>query len=285
MNAKDYISSGLLEAYVLGSLSEPEAEQVAGAICRFPEVASEIAALEQMLFRSAEHDAVPPPPDMQDRIWAAIESSGATDSAEYTELPPPAMEQPRPVVMPLPGTTRPIGSWIRAAALALLVCSVAANILLWTGRQAEERKSEAMAQQIDGMRREQEQLASRLDRYSKEAQMAAQTEMMPVALRSTQPGHPMAATMYWHQAAEEAFVSVQMLPPPPEGMQYQLWAIAGGKPLSIGMLENEVALHGGMQKVPARVASAQAFAVSLEKAGGNEVPTADKIYLMGKMPG
>jgi hypothetical protein len=36
--------------------------------------------------------------------------------------------------------------------------------------------------------------------------------------------------------------------------------------------------------VPKAVAAGQAFAVSLEKAGGNPAPTADKIYLLGKMP-
>jgi hypothetical protein len=32
------------------------------------------------------------------------------------------------------------------------------------------------------------------------------------------------------------------------------------------------------------VPAGEAFAISLEKAGGSEAPTPDKIYLMGKMP-
>jgi anti-sigma-K factor RskA len=98
------------------------------------------------------------------------------------------------------------------------------------------------------------------------------------------PGHAMAATMYWHKAKAEAYVSVKKLPPPPEGMQYQIWAIADGKPVNIGMLDTEVAAAGGMQKVPMPVPAGEAFAISLEKAGGSEAPTPDKIYLMGKMP-
>ena len=114
--------------------------------------------------------------------------------------------------------------------------------------------------------------------------MAAQTDMQPIAMRSMQAGHPMAATFYWDKAKSEAYVSVQKLPPPPEGMQYQLWAIADGKPVSIGMLATEVAVNGGMQKVPMAVPAGQAFALSLEKEGGSPSPTPDKIFLMGKTP-
>ena len=50
------------------------------------------------------------------------------------------------------------------------------------------------------------------------------------------------------------------------------------------MLRSEGALSSGMQKVPKAIATSQAFAVSLEKAGGVPSPTADKIFLLGKMP-
>jgi anti-sigma-K factor RskA len=134
------------------------------------------------------------------------------------------------------------------------------------------------------MNSRQQSLAASLRRYQEEADMAAQPGMLPVAMRSTRPDHPMAATMYWNKASGAAYVSVQKLPPPPQGMQYQLWAIADGKPVSIGMLENDVAVNGGMQKVPQAVTAGQAFAVSLEQAGGKPAPTPDQIFLLGKMP-
>jgi anti-sigma-K factor RskA len=156
--------------------------------------------------------------------------------------------------------------------------------MLWSGRNNDQREVATLRQKVDTMSLQQQGLTANLNRYKEEAEMAAQPGMLPVAMRSMQPGHSMAATFYWDKAKSEAYVSVQKLPPPPEGMQYQLWAIVDGTPVSIGMLETDVTVNGGMQKVPAAVPAGQAFAVSLEKAGGSLTPTPDKIFLMGKTP-
>jgi anti-sigma-K factor RskA len=156
--------------------------------------------------------------------------------------------------------------------------------MLWSGRSRDRQEIAAIESRLNDVAAREQTLTASVNRYRKEAEMAARTDIQAVAMRSTQPDNPMAATFYWNKSKGEAYVSVQKLPPPPEGMQYQLWAIAGGKPVSIGMLENETAVNGGMQKVPAAVSDGQAFAVSLEKAGGSPAPTAERIYLLGKMP-
>ena len=286
MNAQDYISSGLLEAYVLGSLPLAESEQVAGAMCRFEEVAAEIAAIEALLIQSAEQEAIAPPAGMEDKIWAAIQAStGDIATAEPVHAPIPLLEKKAPVVIPLQGKTQSSDfSWARAAVWLILAGSLVANYMIWDARKEDRKQLAVMGQKMDTMNRRQQALAVSLDRYRQEAEMASEPGTMPVAMRSMLPGHPMAATIYWNKANSEAYVSVQKLPPAPDGMQYQLWAIADGKPVSIGMLDNDVVVKGGMQKVPQAVTSGQAFAVSLEKAGGNPTPTPDKIFLMGKMP-
>lgn len=289
MNAQDYISSGLLEAYVLGSLNLTESEQVAGAMCRFPDVREEVARLEAAILKAAEADAIAPPPGLENDIWAAIQSSGISP---ITAIPQPAptnaaapVDGHSPKIIAL-GDNRPKrqASWALAAALVALVGSAAINFMQWNSSKAGRQELASLHSRMDEMDAHQRQLAVSLDRYKHEAEMMAQPGIMPVPMLSTQAGHPMAATIYWDKAKGEAYVSVQKLPPPPPGMQYQLWAIAGGKPVDIGMLENEVAASGGMQRVPKAVMAGEAFAVSLEKAGGNPTPTADKIYLMGKMP-
>jgi anti-sigma-K factor RskA len=289
VNAQDYLSSGLLEAYVLGGLSLTESEQVAGAMCRFPEVAAEIARLEADILAGAEQDAVAPPAGLEDKIWAAIQSSGTVQKPADTQATAPiapAVEKQPTKVIAFEGSQarRDSSSWIRAAIWLALAGSVVTNFMLWSGRSSDRQEVASMQRRVDDMSTSQQKLTASLDRYKHEADMMAQPGMMPVPMLSTQPGHPMAATIYWDKAKSEAYVSVQKLPPPPAGMQYQLWAIADGKPVDIGMLDNEVAMSGGMQKVPKTVVSGQAFAVSLEKAGGNATPTADKIFLLGKMP-
>lgn len=294
MNAQDYISSGLLEAYVLGSLPDSEKELVLGAMCRFQEVKDEVAILESVLFAAAQEDAVAPPPALEASIWAAIEKAPTAEatnnqgeplskniSLEVNSKNKGEMEASKS--MPLSGKSG-LGNWARAAVWIALVGSLVGNYSLWTGRNEDRKEVAVMQQKMQGMEAEQTALNTKISRYTHEAEMAAQPGIQPVVMSTTQPDHPMAVTIYWDKSAQEGFVSVQKLPPAPEGMQYQLWAIADGKPKSIGMLDNSVAENGGMQKVPDAIISAQAFAVSLEKEGGNENPTPGKICVMGKVP-
>lgn len=274
---------------MLGALDLTESEQVAGAICRFPEVAQEVARLEADMLRAAEEEAVKPPAGLADKIWAAIEARGG--HTQTIDLAPPAIV---PVknrkwhhkVIPFAGSQvrKRYIMWAQAAALIVLLGSVAFNVMLLSDRSNQRHELALLQHKMDEMSGNQQQLSASLNRYKHEADMMAQPGMMPVPMRSMLPGHPMAATMYWDKTKHEAYVSVQKLPPPPTGMQYQLWAIADGKPVDIGMLDNEIVANGGMQKVPKAVMAGQAFAVSLEKAGGNPAPTPDKIYLMGKLP-
>ena len=60
---------------------------------------------------------------------------------------------------------------------------------------------------------------------------------------------------------------------PPKGMQYQLWVIKGDKPVDMGMIPNDMVEEGGMMKMNKTTQDGQAFAISLEKEGGNPTPT------------
>ena len=70
------------------------------------------------------------------------------------------------------------------------------------------------------------------------------------------------------------------MPQPQAGQQYQLWAIVDGKPVDAGMVEIDPgkALHR-MKNIP----KAEAFAITLEKAGGSPTPTLTAMFVMGKV--
>ena len=64
------------------------------------------------------------------------------------------------------------------------------------------------------------------------------------------------------------------MPMPEKGKQYQLWVIQDGKPVSMGVIDNNLVANAGMMyKIPMQVKGGQAFAISLEKEGGNPTPT------------
>ena len=60
MDIKSYIESGILEQYVIGTLSPSEMAEVEKNINLYPEIANEIKAIEITLEAYARHQGVPP---------------------------------------------------------------------------------------------------------------------------------------------------------------------------------------------------------------------------------
>lgn len=71
MKINEYIESGILESYVLGSASKEEAEELLFLKRKYPEISDALLELEIDLERIADHMAITPPP----AIWLKIEDS------------------------------------------------------------------------------------------------------------------------------------------------------------------------------------------------------------------
>lgn len=68
MKINEYIESGVLEAYVLGSASETEILELLELKTKHPEIGDALYELEADLERIAEHMAITPPPYIWDQI-------------------------------------------------------------------------------------------------------------------------------------------------------------------------------------------------------------------------
>jgi len=89
--------------------------------------------------------------------------------------------------------------------------------------------------------------------------------------------HPdLLADVYWH-TSKKVFLEIKNLPSAPAGHQYQLWAIVEGKPVDMGMYTGKE-----VQEMKS-VDKAEAFAITLEKEGGNTTPTMEELYVMGSI--
>ena len=92
------------------------------------------------------------------------------------------------------------------------------------------------------------------------------------------------ATVLWDTTSKDVYLVVNNLPQPASDKQYQLWALLNGKPIDVGMIDNDVFI--GQKKLLLRmknVSGAQAFAITLEKKGGSEKPTMENMYVMGNL--
>lgn len=274
MNIKEYIESGILEAYALGALSREEAVEVETTVARYPELEAELRSVEAAMEQYAMANATTPPPALQDKIWNSIQAQGPVKEAAAEP------QKPRSATMPFEPEYRRAPKWRYAAIWAALIGSTVLNIVLFTqGKKARENEL-ALGNEMRDMRVQQQQLAQAVEAYAKAKDMMADTAMQTIVMHTVVKGHPMAATMYWGKGDGAAYVAMNALPKPPQGKQYQLWVIQNGKPVSMGVLPSDMANTPGVKKVDMTVMQAEAFAISLEVEGGNATPT--EVYVMGK---
>lgn len=275
MNIKEYIESGNLEAYALGSLSPDEAGKVAENLSDNAELRKELALIEKTMLLFACSFAPALPANFADKVW-----QDTSRKVENTTTPNTSSTDK---TIPFhPKIERQPFAWKYAATWVALSGSVALNMMLWNNNKKTEVQYVAMLQKLDTLQTQQQQLTSLIDGYQKAKNMMADTAMKTIVMHTMLKGHPMAATLYWSKEKSEAYVSVDGMPPPPPGMQYQLWAIQNGKPVDMGVLPNNMANTPDIRKIDIKVSSGEAFAISLEKEGGSPTPTMQNIYVMGK---
>ncbi len=86
------------------------------------------------------------------------------------------------------------------------------------------------------------------------------------------------ANVFWNTKTNAVFISVDNLPEPPAGHQYQLWAIKPGQaPIDAGIFDHNKLV----QELKIIRGEVQAFAVTLEKEGGSPIASVDQTYVKG----
>jgi anti-sigma-K factor RskA len=258
---EEIISSGLLELYALGQLSETEQSEVEALLQRDPSVREELNQIELSLEAFAQAQAIPVAPSVKDKLLQSIQS-GETSQAAHTPAPVVSMQR---------------GPWklIAAASWLLLAGSV---FLTWQYRNqaqtAETEKENTRSQLIA--------LQSENSTMKQDMQVIQSKYSEPVYLKGLEAAPDAAAKIFWMKNTGEVYIDPSNLPETPKGMEYQLWAIVDGQPVDAGMIiTTESQKKYRIQKMKS-FGKVDAFAVTLETAGGNPSPKGT-MYVMGKM--
>jgi anti-sigma-K factor RskA len=264
MSAEELIRSGLLEAHVLGQTTPEEARLVERMRASDPAVRAELEAIEIALEEEAMRSAVAPPPAVKNAVLDRIAAEGA---------------RPATPVIPIERPREHRFNWAVAASVAALLLSAVINFMQY--RELRNVRSELARLENDRSVLAQELQVQRasLERSNQELAVLTAPQMRMVTLNGVGKAEGAKARIYWDKDAAAVHMHTLKLDAPPEGMQYQLWALVDGKPVDAGMMglgpEGE-----GLQRMK-DVPEAQAFAVTLERAGGSPVPTLEAMVLMG----
>lgn len=276
MNIEEYISSGIIESYVLGSLSPGEAAQVESMAVSHPEIQEAIESYQKMLESFADQDGVQPPVQLKSRVMEAIRD----EKNKHLQIPGKAItEDNRQNTILLS-----LNKWkkLAAAAVILLIASIALNGIFIGKYKQYKSQYNVLALNQQQLFTQNQTLQTSLEHLQKGMHVLMNPSMKPVVMEGVSAHPGMLATVYWDTQSRHAYLANFNLPAPPAGKAYQLWAIINGKPVSMGMYnpanENDLIAMENVQ--PGNV---QAFAITLEKQEGSPTPTMSQMYVMGKI--
>ena len=260
-NLEDYISSGILELYVYGVLSDKENAEVYEASKEYPEVAKEIDEIEKSLLKLSAAAAPHNPISLFDKIRKKLNT-----------------EEKDKAVVSLPKRT----NWSAYIGWA-------AAVVLFVGLLIQFNKNKTLEQQIVDSNVEQELLKGKIELVEEDLSdtknllnIIRDKELLRIPLQAQKIDPNAYATVYWDKEKEVTYIDVDGLPTPPPGKVYQVWSLTLNPltPTSLGVLDsyktegtNIFALNNANQS--------EAFGITLEPEGGSESPTLEQLYTLG----
>ncbi|RZL98135.1 MAG: anti-sigma factor, partial [Pedobacter sp.] len=262
--AKAYIESGILELYVLGQLSPSECSEVEAMAMKYPEVKQEITAIEIAMEHYAISNALEPSERLGQSILASLENRQEVNDTAG------------PVVIPLRVDVNQYESKIRTLRFALAAC-VALLVVSAVALYSSHNELGDAREQIATLNSEKDQFTSTVNfmkqsnsDLQKIADMGADPDWKTIRLAGTAMDTSAKMIVYWHVKGNHVMVnnSKMQLPVNDNAHQYQLWALVNGKPVDLGVFDVKSDRTGILLDMK-DIASAQTFAVTLEKRGGS----------------
>ena len=255
MNAQDYISIGIVESYVLG-LATPEEQVEFESMCmRHPEVLQARIDFELLIEQQAMQNAILPPLALKKQIMDAV-------------LPSEARIIPFNAGAPVIKT-----NWLKYAAVASAI--LLAGSVYWNISQYNSNRK---------LQNNYDNTVAKLSDIEKDLALVVQNPNVKMAaMKGLETSPSSFATVYWDTTSKDVYLLVNNLPKPAGNKQYQLWALFDGKPIDVGMIDNDS--FTGQKKLLLQmknVSGAQAFAITLEKKGGNPTPQGS-MYVLGNL--
>ncbi len=260
MNIQEYILSGVLEAYLLGGLTEFERAGVEKNLLQYPELREELALVEGISERLFVELAIEPPAVVKEKLMKSI--------------------QPYSKVVEM--RSRQLVTWRYVAAASIAVALVAS--FLAQDYRSKWRDSEFALHDLTTQNKQivedYNRVNLRLDKVENDLHVVDNPAFTKVLMKGT-PNAPNAlASVYWNEQTKEVFLSLQNLRALSQNNQYQLWAIIDGKPVDAGVFDGD---HAGLIKMKAIAKGAVTFAVTIEPRGGKSMPSLETMQVAGKV--
>jgi len=279
VDVKEYIASGILESVVFGLSSDQEMREVKCMSEIYPEIKEELMAIEQAFEKMAFESAIEPAPHVKAAVLTAIANETQLSTSENNT-------EAKIIAFPTTSAEKKSNpwKWLAAACVVLFVGTSA----LWI---SSTNQSNQLAAKVDKLQTKQTQdqqvlMAMQLeeDHFQAVESVITDHSMKKMILMGT-PKDPKACVHFmWSEDMHKGIMVAECITSPPTDMQYQLWAIADGKPVSLGLFDyNEV--MDITEPFDVTMNNISAFAITMEKKGGSPTPTMENMIVTGAING
>jgi anti-sigma-K factor RskA len=241
----DHEWSELAAPYALGALAPDERERFEAHLADCAACRAEVRSLREVAaLLAAAAPASTPPPGLRDRVLREARHA-----------------------RPMRRARGPLVPWLAAAACFAIALGLGYGYL--RERATSRQAGAALAAARDSIAARDSLVATLLS-----------PDIGTAALAAT--GQAPSARLYWSPSRRRVVMAVFRLPPAPAGRTYQLWAIAQGKPVSLGVFNTAAdgRLTAAMAVPPGL--TFELSAVTEEPAGGSPQPT-QQPFLVGKV--
>jgi anti-sigma-K factor RskA len=267
VNIQEYISSGIVEAFVLGLASEEEVLEIVSLRKQNPELDSAILEFEHKLEIQGKENGIMPPTSVKDSLFALLED-------EFVDIP----EEEVPVrslsdhKIETPNTVEKSNPWrlVAAAAIIGFIATGSLSLIL-------NSRYKSLSRDFAALQKENAQEKLRFNSLYADVFRMQDSKMKKISMPGIPGKEGNLATVYWDSETGDVFLFKNKLPDTEKGKQYQLWAIVDGVPVDAGMLDPSCETFCQLKNIQ----NPQAFAITLEKEGGSPVPTMEMMFVMG----
>lgn len=273
VDIKAYIESGVIESYVLGLVDKQEKQEVECLSKIYPELAAELAANQKIIEDFVQSFGENPPAHLKKAILEKIKNTPQISDEESV---------PNKIALnnPKKNNISLVNNWAIAASVVFLIAVGMLSVWNLNLKQDIANNNLVQIETIKGLKEKLNQSQIKIEDIQN---ILSNESTKNVVLRGSAISPNSKANIYWNQQENKIVFVNNSLPKTAEKKQYQLWAIADGKPVDLGVLqatESEITIRNLSD-----LKNIQAFAITLEPFGGSPAPHLDQLFVIGEISG
>lgn len=253
---REFLESGLLEEYLLGTTDEATSRRVEAYINQSEEVREAWMAMQESLEMMALSMDAKAPEGLKASVKEAIKAN-----------PKPVSNKQSAKVASIRRMNRMV---VAASVAAFLFATIA--ISQWTSIGKYKQEVATLTERVGELESELDNQNKQFAQLETEFSVVNDPNTQKVIINGNDQARGFVMVAYWNKSEEASFMQIVNQPELPDNQCFQLWADVHGEMVNLGVIPEEE----GMIALDFKV-DAESLNVTIEPEGGSEHPTVARL--------